>query len=82
MMIPTPPGSAARGTSGFDGSNVADSHPSSLPLISLNGQTFGKHDVHSKMADLFFQCVEDSWITYKEVPEAILCKVFELVRTL
>ncbi|KAI3739323.1 hypothetical protein L2E82_29726 [Cichorium intybus] len=82
MMIPTPPCSAARGMSGVDGSNVADSHPSSLPVISRNGQTFASHDVHTKMTDLFLQCVEDCWMTVKEVPEVVLRKVFELLRTL
>ncbi|KAI3689147.1 hypothetical protein L2E82_47096 [Cichorium intybus] len=68
--------------SGVDGSNVADSHPSSLPVIRRNGRTFASHDVHTKMTDLFLQCVEDCWMTVKEVPEVVLRKVFELVRTL
>nr|KAJ0204479.1 hypothetical protein LSAT_V11C500246570 [Lactuca sativa] len=63
-MVQTPHYSGTHG-----GSNAADSNGSHRPFITRKGYKFGRQSIHRAIVKIFWQSINEPWITYKKNSE-------------
>ncbi|CAI9279893.1 unnamed protein product [Lactuca saligna] len=75
-MVQTPHYSGTHG-----GSNDADSNGSHRPFITRKGYKFGRQSIHRTIVKIFWQSINEPWITYKKIPKEVVTQMFERFRT-
>nr|KAJ0227253.1 hypothetical protein LSAT_V11C100046110 [Lactuca sativa] len=73
-MVQTPHYSGTHG-----GSNDVDSNGSHRPFITRKG--FGRQSIHRAIVKIFWQSINEPWITYKKIPKEVVTQMFERFRT-
>ncbi|CAI9259096.1 unnamed protein product [Lactuca saligna] len=68
-------------SSTHDGSNDADSNGSHRPFITQKGYKFGRQSIHQAIVKIFWQSINEPWITYKKIPKEVVTQMFERFRT-
>nr|KAJ0210847.1 hypothetical protein LSAT_V11C400163090 [Lactuca sativa] len=75
-MVQTPHYSGTHG-----GSNDADSNGSHRPFITRKGYKFGRQSIHRTILKIFWQSINEPWITFKKIPKEVVTQMFERFRT-
>nr|KAJ0200609.1 hypothetical protein LSAT_V11C600317910 [Lactuca sativa] len=75
-MVQTPHYSGTHG-----GSNDVDSNGSHRPFIIRKGYKFGRQSIHRAIVKIFWQSINEPWITYKKIPKEVVTQMFERFRT-
>ncbi|CAI9289731.1 unnamed protein product [Lactuca saligna] len=75
-MVQTPHYSCTHG-----GSNDADLNGSHRPFITRKGYKFGRQSIHRAILKIFWQFINEPWITYRKIPKEVVTQMFERFRT-
>ncbi|CAI9279839.1 unnamed protein product [Lactuca saligna] len=63
------------------GSNDADSNGSHRPFITRKGYKFRRQSIHRAIVKIFWQSINEPWVTYKKTSKEVVTQMFERFRT-